>query len=169
MSVGVIVLFLTILFACGKVGALDCDNNEVKSRVLAEFATQLRDNFAEKINRNIKASIDAGDTALKVFNVKGYENLKAATNKSDLNGSAKMAQEWINGEMTALEAAISKSTLTEIRTISKDDGVKKCDCEGVVKGEGFNDVIEKYSVRDTSEGLRVELTGEGSYQASPKK
>ncbi len=156
-SVSIIVVLLTVLFACGKVGALDCDSKEVKSRVLAEYATNLKDNFAKNTIHAIEGNITAGDTALKVFDVTGYDNLKATANKNDLVGTQKMTQKWIKEKMDALEASISSLTLTNIVTTSKDDGKKKCDCEGRVKGEGLNDTIVQYSVQETSGGLRVDL------------
>ena len=170
-SASVMVVLLTILFACGKVGALDCDNKEVKSRVVAEYAAKLRDYLADGLVHSMKGNIAAGDTALNVFMVKGYENLKAAANKSYSIESQQSGQAWIKKQFAILEDMISNLTLTEIKTISKDDGKKKCDCEGVVKGdEHFEAVKQKYSVQQTSEGLRVDLVlGEGPFQTRPNK
>ncbi|MGA2937177.1 MAG: hypothetical protein ABSF52_08785 [Syntrophobacteraceae bacterium] len=170
-SVYVIVVLLTVIFACGKVGALDCDSQEVKSRVVAGYAAKVRDYLADGLVHSMKGNIAAGDTGLNVFVVKGYENLKAAADKSYSTPSAQSGQKWIKEQFAILEDMLSKLTLTEIKTISKDDGKKKCDCEGVVKGdEHFEAVKQKYSVQQTSAGLSVDLVlGEGPFQTRPNK
>jgi len=141
----VLVSVLLIVSSCGKTGAPNCADEDVKSLVIQITEGELRNEF---LNQAIMTELHMAPHILGNPTYNGLNNLK------EKNNDVVKLLGIVDKRM-----ADTKIELTAIRTNGKDDKIKKCECGGDISINGKSGSIE-FTGQYTEDGqIYVEVFG----------